>query len=259
MAGLGVFTVALAIALGLAPGVASAGDTGKWGGAIDPDALQVLKEMTDYLGGLERFSMHTENTYDDVLATDHKIQFGFSSDIVIQRPDGLRAHRSDGSVDQFFVYDGTTLTVHDGHHDLYASVAGPENLDDLLHFARDYLDLIPPAGDMVFSNAFELLTSGITSGFVVGTSFVGDVSCTHLAFTTPVVDWQVWIADGDSPLPYKYVLTTRDDPAQPQFITRISNWDTDPKIGDDTFAFDPSPTAMEIDFLFVDAGYSSVP
>ena len=137
-------------------------------------------------------------------------------------------------------------------------ITGPDNLDDLLHFARDQLDLIPPAGDMVYSNAFELLTSGITSGFVVGTAMLDGVSCTHLAFTTPVVDWQVWIADGDSPLPYKYVLTTRDDIARPQFTTRINNWNTDPEIGDETFVFTPSPTAMEIDFLVVGAGDESV-
>jgi hypothetical protein len=253
--------VTVAVGLLWLPGVTAAAEapaTGKWGGAIDPDALQVLKKMTDYLGGLERFSMHTANTYEDVLATDQKIQFGFSSNVVIQRPDKLRAERTDGFVDQFFIYDGASLVVHDGHHDLFARVAGPDNLDDLLHFAREYLDLIPPAGDMVFTNAFELLTSGITSGFVVGTSFVGDVKCTQLAFTTPVVDWQVWIAEGDAPLPYKYVLTTRDDPAQPQFITRITKWNTDPEIGDDTFNFDPSPTAMEIDFLFVDSGAASV-
>jgi len=262
MARLGVLALVTAVALGLAASsIAAAGDVqsyGKWGGAIDPDALQVLKRMTDYLGGLERFSMHTENIYEDVLATGQKIQFGFSSNVVAQRPDKLRAERTDGLANQIFIYDGETLVAHDGQHDLFARIIGPDNLDDLLHFARDQLDLIPPAGDMVYSNAFELLTSGITSGFVVGTAMVDGVSCTHLAFTTPLVDWQVWIADGDSPLPYKYVLTTRDDIAQPQFITRISNWNTDPEIGDETFVFTPSPTATEIDFLVIGAGDESV-
>ena len=71
-------------------------ETGKWGGAIDPDALQILKGMTDYLGSLQRFTMHTENIYEDVLETGQKIQFHFSSSIVVQRPDKLRAERVDG-------------------------------------------------------------------------------------------------------------------------------------------------------------------
>ncbi len=144
--------------------------------------------------------------------------------------------------------------MYDGGSDFYSFIAVPDNIDDFLHFARDTLDLVPPAGDMVFTNAFELLTASVTSGFVVGPAVIDGVSCHHLAFTTPVVDWQVWIADGDQPLPYKYVLTTRDDPAQPQFVTMISNWNTEPKIDAKTFEFEAPETAMEIDFVLAGAG-----
>ena len=279
MAGLGVLGVVMAVALLSTPhGIAAEGEVaGKWGGPIDPDALQVLKGMTDYLGSQQTFAMHTENTYEDVLETGQKIQFGFSSSIVAQRPDKLRAKRWDGQSKRLFIYDGETLSMYDKGHDLFARVSAPDNIDDFLFFARDSLDLVPPAGDMVFSNAFELLTASITSGFVVGKAVIGGVSCTHLAFTTPVVDWQgwggrrgiprtdtrtvgpvvdwqVWIADGDTPLPYKYVLTTRDDPAQPQFITMISDWNTNPKIEDGMFDFEPPATATEIDIVRVEAG-----
>ncbi len=261
MAGLGILAVAMAFALGLtAPGVAAAREgqvAGRWGGPIDPEALQVLKGMTDYLGSLQQFGMHTEHTYEDVMETGQKIQFHFSSSIVVQRPDKIRAERSDGMASQLFIYDGANLSIYNAQQDLFSTAVVPDNLDDFLHFARDALDLVPPAGDMVFSNAFELLTAGMTSGFVVGKTVIGGVICDHLAFTSPVVDWQVWIADGDKPLPHKYVLTTRDDPAQPQFVTVISDWNTDPKIDDGSFEFDPPATATEIDFLFVDAGNAS--
>ncbi len=248
---LGVFAVVMAVALVPAQEGQAAG---KWGGPIDPDALQVLKGMTDYMGSLKTFSMHTENTYEDVLETGQKIQFGFSSSVVAQRPDKLRTKRWDGQSKRLFVYDGETLAMYDKGHDLYATVSAPDNIDDMLFFARDSLDLVPPTGDMMFSNAFELLTASITSGFVVGKAVIDGVSCDHLAFTTPVVDWQVWISDGDTPLPYKYVLTTRDDPAQPQFVTVISDWNTDPKIDDGTFEFEPPATAIEIDIVRHDAG-----
>ena len=260
-AGLGVLAMVIAVALASAPQtVAAAGEgqmAGKWGGPIDPDALQILKGMTDYLGGLQQFGMHTENTYEDVLETGQKIQFGFSSKIVVQRPDKIRAERTEGTASQLLIYDGAKLSMYDAELDLFATVDVPDNIDDFLHFARDTLDLVPPAGDMVFSNAFELLTAGVTSGFVVGKTAIGGVSCDHLAFTTPVVDWQVWIADGDKPLPMKYVLTTRDDPAQPQFVTMISKWTTEPKIADGTFAINPPATTMEIDCVRTDAGHPS--
>jgi hypothetical protein len=253
----GVFAVAMVVALGSAPGVASAGESqsvGRWGGPIDPDALQILKGMTDYLGSLQQFGLHTENTYEDVLATGQKIQFGFSTDITVQRPDKIRAERVEGIAHQLYIYDGAKLTVHEAKQDFFATIDVPETIDGLLHFARDQLDLIPPAGDMIYSNAFELLTAAVTSGFVIGEAEIGGVRCYHLAFTTPVVDWQIWISEGDKPLPYKYVLTTRDDPAQPQFVTMISDWNTDPKIADGTFEFSPPPGTIEIDFISADTG-----
>ena len=227
---------------------------GKWGGPIDPDALQILKGMTDYLGSLEQFSMHTENTFEDVLETGQKIQFGFSGNIVVQRPNKMRAERTEGMAPMLYLYDGAKFSMFDPGEGFFATVEAPGSIDDFLHFARDTLDLVPPAGDIVFANAFELLTAGITSGFVVGETMVGGVRCVHLAFTTPVVDWQIWIAAGDRPLPYKYVLTTRDDPAQPQFVTVVSRWDTNPEIEDGTFEFSPPPGTIEIDFIRADAG-----
>ena len=256
VAGLGILAVMMAVA---PLGMAAEGEVvGKWGGPIDPDALYVLKGMTDYLGGLQAFSMHTENTYEDVLDTGQKFQFGYSSHILVQRPNKLVAKRWDGQSKRLFVYDGEMLSIYEKGHDLFARISAPDNIDDFLFFARDALDLVPPAGDMVFSNAFELLTASITSGFVVGQAVVGGVTCTHLAFTTPVVDWQVWIAEGDKPLPYKYVLTTRDDPAQPQFVTVVSKWDTDPEIKDGAFDFEPPATAIEIDVVRADTGVASV-
>ncbi len=225
---------------------------------VDPEALQVLKSMTDYLGGLENFAMHTENSYEDVMDSGQKVMYDYSSSVVISRPDKLLAERTDGDVDQILVYDGAMLSIYESGHDIYAAIAAPDNLDDLLHFSRDALDLVPPVGDMVFSNAYELLTAGVTSGFVVGQAVIDGVSCTQLAFTTPVVDWQVWVADGDKPLPVKYVLTTRDDSAQPQYIALISNWNVDPMIPAGFYEFDIPSTAAVTEFVFIDAEYESV-
>ena len=255
--GLCALAVVLTASLGTAPQAGAGGFAGKWGGAIDAEALQALKGMTDYLENLQAFSMHTENTYEDVLATGQKIQFHFESSIVAQRPNKLRVKRADGMAKQLFVYDGAKFSIYDPAQDLVAVIDAPATIDDFLHFARDALDLVPPAGDMVFTNAFDLLTAGVKSGFVVGETVIAGTECVHLAFTTPVVDWQVWIAKGDKPLPVKYVLTTTDDPAHPQFVTTISDWNTDPEIKDGLFEFTPPATAMEIDFFRTDSAYTA--
>ena len=48
---------------------------------------------------------------------------------------------------------------------------------------------------------------------------VNGVDCEYLAFRKADIDWQIWIADGDGPIPLRYVITSKDMPGSPQFIT----------------------------------------
>jgi Predicted periplasmic protein (DUF2092) len=59
--------------------------------------------------------------------------------------------------------------------------------------ARDKLDIVALAGDLIYANAFDILMQDVTSGFVVGKGTVDGVRCDHLAFRSAHVDWQIWI------------------------------------------------------------------
>jgi hypothetical protein len=225
--------------------------------AVDPAATQILRRMTDYLGSLQRFSLDTQNTLEEVLDSGQKIQYDFATSVVVQRPNKLRAERKGDLLNQVAVYDGKTLTVYNATSKYYAVAAAPDNIDDALHFARDSLDIVPPSGDLIYTNAFDLLTARLSSGIVVGKSMIGGVKCDHLAFRGPVVDWQIWIADGDKPLPRKYSITTRNDPAQPEYWVLMSNWNVAPNVSDALFRFTPPQGAKETEFLRLDTGDTS--
>ena len=86
----------------------------------------------------------------------------------------------------------------------------------MLDFARDELDIVAPAADLIYSNAFQILTEDVTSGLVVRENALLDGQpCTRLAFRKPDVDIQVWLRNSDPPLPVKYVLTTTDVMSEP--------------------------------------------
>ena len=79
--------------------------------AVDAEAAQALKRMTDYVGKLQRFSVDSSNTLEVVLDTGQKIQFTSASRNTVQRPDKLRSERAGDLISQSFYYDGRTLTV----------------------------------------------------------------------------------------------------------------------------------------------------
>lgn len=74
--------------------------------AVDPSATQILKRMTDYLGSLNQFSVHTQVTLEDVTDFGHRIDLDVSSNVIVKRPNKLLAKRRGDPIDQTFFYDG---------------------------------------------------------------------------------------------------------------------------------------------------------
>jgi hypothetical protein len=88
-------------------------------------------------------------------------------------------------------------------------------------------------------------------------SVVGGVKCHHLAFRGNEVDWQIWIEEGDKPLPKKFIVTSKWMTGAPQFTVTIKSWNLSPKLTDDMFTFVPPKGAQKIDFIRATSGGTS--
>jgi hypothetical protein len=217
--------------------------------AVDPDAIALLRSSTDYLKGLKQFRVETDTALEAVISTGEKLQFDHRVALTVQRPNKLRAERVGELVSQTFYYDGKALSLNLPNYKYYATVAAPPAIEAMLDFARDKLNVIAPAADLVYSNAFERLTEGLTSAFIVSEAMVGGVRCVHIALRNAEVDWQIWIQQGDKPLPRKFVVTSKKMPQSPQFVVTLSKWDAAPKVTDAMFRFAPPKGWQEIEFL----------
>ena len=217
--------------------------------SVDPAATQILKRMTDYLGGLKQFSVHTQNNIEDVLDPGHRVDFDVSASVIISRPNKLRAERKGDLINQIFYYNGKTLTLYNPSDKVYATEPAPGTIEETLDFARESLGLVIPASDLVYRNAFQLLMQDVTLAMVVDKAVIGGVKCDHLLFSRPGVDFQVWVADGSKPLPYKFVVTDTGTPALLSIITVMSEWNVAPAVADARFSFVPPQGAKGITFM----------
>jgi len=217
--------------------------------AVDPAATQILKRMTDYLGGLQKFSVHTQNTLEDELDSGHRIDIDVSASVIVSRPNKLSAERKGDLIDQIFYYNGKTLTLYNPSDKVYATEPAPGKIEEMLDFARESLGLTVPVADLVYSNAFPLLMQEVTLAVVVGKAVIGGVKCDHLLFSRPGVDFQVWVADGGQPLPYKYVVTDTGTPARLSITTVMSDWNVKPSVPDTRFTFVPPQGVKQIAFM----------
>jgi hypothetical protein len=216
---------------------------------IAPEAERLLKASTDFVASQKQFNVDTRNSLEVVLKSGQKIEFNHTTRQSVQRPNKLRSERTGDLVEQVFIYDGKSLTLHSLTDKTYFQVAAPDTLEGLLDFARTKLDIVAPAGDLLYKNAYELLTDGVTDGIVVGKAVIEGVRCDHLAFRSPNVDWQIWIQEGAQPLPRKIVITTRDLPNAPQFSVTMTKWNLKPTLGAKTFSFTPPADAKKVDVV----------
>ena len=227
--------------------------------AVDPAATRILERMTDYLGSLKNFSVNTQVTIEDVTDRDHRIDQDVSASMVIDRPNRIRAERRGEPVDQTFFYDGQSLTLFNPGENAYATEPAPGTIEGLLDYARDSLGLIIPAADLVYRNAYELLMQDVNYAAVIGKTVIGGVTCDHLLFSRPGVDFQVWVADGAKALPCKYVVTDTGQPGWVSITTVMSDWDVSPDVSDAVFRFVPPEGAKRIPFMRPGASTPSSP
>ena len=216
--------------------------------AIDPEAITAVDRMQAFLQTLKSYSIHADTTTDEVLLSGPKVQFGGTLDVIVRLPDRLllTKTRDDKDTQEFF-YDGSTLSVWIEDGDLWASALVAPTVGEMVKQVRAKYDLSFPLDDLIRGASRGELLKDVTAGIVIGTGFVGGTLCDHLGFHEEGIDAQLWIEQGDRPLPRKFVITTLGEPSQPQH-SEVLTWDLSPKIDEAMFTFNPSANAKKIVF-----------
>lgn len=212
--------------------------------AVAPEAVAAVERMQTYIHGLKAYAVHAETTEDEVLPFGYKLQGNQSVDLLVQLPSQLRVDISGDDRDQTYLLDGATFTMHAKRLGVYTQAPVTATLDQAVgKLLSDGVEM--PLIDVIYQGTKGTLLEGARAGRVVGESRIDGVLCDHLAFRQATIDWQIWIAQGDQPLPKKLLITTRYEVGDPQFEAELT-WDIAPKIGGDSFAFKAPSDARKI-------------
>ena len=212
-------------------------------------AGELLAGMAKYLAGLPGFEVELVGSYDAVQASGQKIEFSEVRAVAVARPDRLRVEqlRSDGAED-LIVFDGKTMHVFDGENGVFAQAPQPGSLDDaVVYFVRELGMRLPLAALLSTRFPAELDRRVRTVDYVEYTEIL-PVPSHHIAGRTGTVDFQVWIADGNQPLPLRIVITYVNEPGQPQFRAQFLDWKAAPPADASLFSFTPPEGALHIAF-----------
>ena len=214
-----------------------------------PDARALLIKMGEFLGKTQRLSVTVRAAYDSVQTSGQKIEWNEVRTLTLSRPDRLRmeAEKSNGAR-SLLVFDGKQISTYDEPTRAYAQTAQPGGVDEtLVYFVRDLGMRLPLAVFFLSRAGSELDHRVVSVEYVEKTGILGALAH-HLVGRTDTVNFQIWIADGDQPLPQHLVLTYPNAPGQPQFRAQFISWNLAPEAPESLFTFTPPANGNKIPF-----------
>jgi hypothetical protein len=218
------------------------------------DASDILTRMTDFISSAPAFTLVSDTGHEVLQKNGHVLEFGSHLTLAIQRPSkAIGRFDSRNGDSSTTVLDGEAISVLSVTENiyLYDTTRQPGDIDASLDFLAQQLGMPRQLRDFFSKDLTASLGSAVTSGYYVGESMISGVMCDHLALRSEKEDVQVWIAQGDEPVPRRIVITYRELDGQPQFWAHFTEWDFSPEFSDTTFTFLPPEGAKRIHF-FVD-------
>ena len=146
--------VAVTIAVGLALGAGSRSEAeakpASAKPAVDPDAIAALHKMGAFLRDQQKFAVRASVTTDDLLASGQKVQLDGAIQLMVRRPDRLRAEVRGDRRDERIYYDGNTFTIFGEKAGYYASFQAPATLAELKDVAEKRYGIDLPLADLFY-------------------------------------------------------------------------------------------------------------
>jgi len=242
-----VFALAMTLVLAGTLSASAAATPAVNSAAIDPAAIGALQKMGTYLRTLSAFQIEAAVQKELVLENGLKVQLEEAVSLVTRRPDRLMLKVSSERKEREFFYDGRQFTLWAPRVNSYATVVAPPTIRELIIKLEEKFGIEMPLVDLFKWGTEESNIKDITVAMELGTAKIGGADCTQYGFRQEGLDWQIWIQNGNYPLPRKLVLTTTTDEARPQHQA-VLTWNLAPVFIDKDFTFEPPANAQRIVF-----------
>ncbi len=220
---------------------------------IDAEADAVFKQMCAAVASLKTLAVDEDITEDKVFPNGQKLAFNKTAKIAIAKPGKLRSVTTgDAGGETVVVIDGPKFGLYKSSDNVYGELDVPPTLDASLDYILAKLSVNAPTSDLFKDDPYAAIMPGILEATYVGDAKIGGKPCRHLAFRQLEVDWQIWVAYGDRPLPVRVVITDKTLHGNPEYRVDFKNWKANPQLPGNTFSYAPPKDAQKIDLIVTD-------
>lgn len=223
--------------------------------AIEPAAVQALKQMGSYLRSLKQFGVEARSQTDQVLDNGQTVEFRHTTRLLAQQPDKLLVSVDNQGIHRTLYYNGKRFTLYQSPSPYYASAPAPANINALIDLLNSRYGIELPLADLFRWNANTVRQAGLRSAVLIGSETLDGQRCDHYALRQDAIDWQLWLREGEQRLPCRLTITRRDIPEQPRHSVDFT-WQLTPAISAHSFDFDPPAGAQEVPLQWAPSKYS---
>jgi hypothetical protein len=218
---------------------------------LDPAVAEALRRMSATLAGARSLTVQFTSLREAALlaGSDQLVTLSASVAVGIRRPGELAALVGSDRGSFRLWYDGTTATLLSLTANAYARAGAPGDLETLFDALEERLGVEIPLRDLLAADPYAVLTGIPTSGVHVGRTVVNGALCEHYALRNSEVDWQVWIAVGERPVPCRLVVVDRTALGSPRSVLEFQDWNLAPRLGDSTFDFVAPANAQQVPWI----------
>jgi hypothetical protein len=205
--------------------------------------------MDAYTASMKQFQI-TAESYNDARLDELTVVSNPSATVLtVDRSGSMHSATNDGLHTSEIYFHKGVLTLYSNKHNFYSRTEVPEDLEEALLFALEEFDVETPLLDFLILSSLDLLISNDESiRYLTDKSPIRGVDCHHLIVSGPHADLQVWIEEGDRPIPRRSLMTFKTVHGLPRHDV-FMDWTAEVDADASTFEFEPPDGALEIDFI----------
>jgi hypothetical protein len=207
-----------------------------------------LRAASDALAKTTAFGVDVSEMRERVRRNGEKVEERLQRQIIIRRPDRMwfKTVKASGGEHTGW-YDGKAVTMVVQHEKIFARVNMPGTLDETIDDLTGRFDVPLPAADFLYSKPETSFPLGEATGGWVRRADIEGRQCDEMHYKHPSVEFTLWIASADPPLPCRLDITYTTRPGAPKASVVFHKWNLSPTIPEDQF------TAV------VPAGFEQIP
>jgi hypothetical protein len=229
----------------------SARGAGERPSAFDPQAVKLLRAMSDRFASARQITIEGRRTVDPAFTDEVELRETARVSVGYDRSGKLYQKLSMPGREVRWHYDGHMFSIFDSQAMAYGTLAVSGGLEAMADRVALALDFRPPMLELLAGDPYGELTRNADRVRYAGRQTVRGTPCHQLVFTQGRIRWDLWISVADL-LPVKLAAVARHRLEQPTATIEFDQVNLKAQLAKEVFAFLPPAGAIRVEWAGAD-------